>query len=124
LFSNTIAGDYIRFRSHEQGHMFAGMLSRLLWLSPLAAGAAIPQASSYGVAFGNYFSTGPVADTAWIKEATTTLVLPELNKPHVGNMALWPGMGTSGGDLIQGLAISTVGIGLVKFMAARISLFN
>lgn len=52
-----------------------------------------------------------MADGSWIAEATTTLVLPELNSPHVGNMALWPGVGTDGDDLVQGLAISTVGVG-------------
>lgn len=87
------------------------MLGLLLGLVSTVTGAAIPQSSSFGVEFGNFFSTGPVASTSWIQEAITTLVLPDLNKPHVGNMALWPGMGTSGGDLIQGLAISTVGIG-------------
>ena len=89
------------------------MLSILLQVLPFVSALAIEkrQDSSYGVAFGNYFATGPVADNSWIREATTTLVLPELNNPHMGNMALWPGMGTSGGDLIQGLAISTVGYG-------------
>ncbi|KAK4547454.1 hypothetical protein LTR36_001110 [Oleoguttula mirabilis] len=57
--------------------------------------------------FANYFSTGPVATNSWIREANTTLVLPKTNSPQVGNLALWPGMGTSGGDLIQALAISS-----------------
>lgn len=87
------------------------MLTALFVLVPLVTGAAIFQSSGFGVEFGNFFSTGPVADPAWIQEANTTLILPELNKPRVGNLALWPGMGTSGGDLIQGLAISTVGVG-------------
>ena len=96
------------------------MLSILLTFLPLACGLVVSkrQDTGYGVAFGNAFSTGPVADNSWIREATTTLVLPELNNPHVGNMALWPGMGTSGGDLIQGLAISTVGYGSPCNMAA------
>lgn len=79
---------------------------------PLAAGVAIPQSTGgtyFG--FGNAFSTGPVADGSGIIEANTTLVLPELNSPHNGNLGLWPGMGMSDGDLVQGLAISTVGIG-------------
>jgi hypothetical protein len=56
--------------------------------------------------FGNAFSTGPVATNSFIRESETTLVLPKVNSPQTGNLALWPGMGTSGGDLIQGLAIS------------------
>lgn len=83
----------------------------LLTLIPVAAGLVARQPSSYGVKFGNYFSTGPVAQNSWIREANTTLVLPNLNSPHNGNLGLWPGMGTSNGNLIQGLAISTVGIG-------------
>ncbi|CAI6090514.1 unnamed protein product, partial [Clonostachys chloroleuca] len=72
--------------------------------------------------FGNYFSTGAVATNSWIRQATTTLILPALNSPHNGNLGLWPGMGTkfdSGADghLIQGLAISTVGFGGVWLQA-------
>lgn len=63
-------------------------------------------AADYGYQFSNALSTGPTADGTWIREANTTLVLPETNSPQTGNLALWPGMGTSGGDLIQGLAIS------------------
>lgn len=63
-------------------------------------------AADYGYQFSNALSTGPTADDTWIREANTTLVLPETNSPQTGNLALWPGMGTSGGDLIQGLAIS------------------
>ncbi|KAL1581823.1 hypothetical protein WHR41_09374 [Cladosporium halotolerans] len=62
--------------------------------------------ADYGWQFGNAFSTGPVATNSFIRESTTTLVLPEVNSPQTGNLALWPGMGTSGGDLIQALAIS------------------
>ncbi|KAI1321390.1 hypothetical protein F5Y16DRAFT_413767 [Xylariaceae sp. FL0255] len=63
------------------------------------------------ISFGNYFSTGPTADGIYIINATTTLVLPALNSPHDGNLGLWPGMGMDNGDLVQGLAISTVGVG-------------
>ncbi|KAF2443279.1 hypothetical protein P171DRAFT_521874 [Karstenula rhodostoma CBS 690.94] len=77
---------------------------------------ALPTASAQYFSFGNYFSTGAVATNSWIRQATTTLVLPALNSPHTGNLGLWPGMGTkfdSGADghLVQGLAISTVGGG-------------
>ena len=89
------------------------MKSFLLAL-PLVSGAVVPRQSYFS--FGNYFSTGAVATDSWIRQATTTLVLPALNSPHTGNLGLWPGMGTkfdSGqdGQLVQGLAISTVGGG-------------
>ena len=56
------------------------------------------------VGFGPYFSLGPTQ--SWIREATTTLVLPAVPSPQKERLALWPGMGTSGGDLIQALAVS------------------
>ncbi|GAB1732879.1 hypothetical protein NU195Hw_g7732t1 [Hortaea werneckii] len=62
--------------------------------------------ADYGVQFSNALSTGPVAQNSFIREASTTLILPDVNSPQTGNLALWPGMGTSDGDLIQGLAIS------------------
>lgn len=64
--------------------------------------------AQYGHKFGNAFSTGPVASNSFIREATTTLILPKVNSPQRGNLALWAGMGTSGGDLIQALAISVI----------------
>lgn len=74
----------------------------------LASSLAFTQTvlADYGWQFGNAFSTGPVATNSFIRESNTTLVLPEVNSPQTGNLALWPGMGTSGGDLIQALAIS------------------
>ncbi|RDW84158.1 uncharacterized protein DSM5745_04484 [Aspergillus mulundensis] len=55
------------------------------------------------VGFGPAFSLGPTQ--SWIREANTTLVLPKT--PGLKDrLALWPGMGTSGGDLIQALAVS------------------
>ncbi|KAL4812923.1 hypothetical protein BDW67DRAFT_178282 [Aspergillus spinulosporus] len=55
------------------------------------------------VGFGPAFSLGPTR--SWIREANTTLVLPKT--PGLKDrLALWPGMGTSGGDLIQALAVS------------------
>ena len=56
------------------------------------------------IGFGPYFSLGPTQ--SWIREAITTLVLPEVPNPQEERLALWPGMGTSGGDLIQALAVS------------------
>ena len=64
------------------------------------------QDNSYGWQFANALSTGPVAEGSWIRESNTTLVLPKTNNPQTGNLALWPGMGTDGGDLVQALAIS------------------
>ena len=66
-----------------------------------AIGAAHGQST---VGFGPYFSLGPTQ--SWIREANTTLVLPEAPSPQKDRLALWPGMGTSGGDLIQALAVS------------------
>lgn len=62
----------------------------------------------YGYQFSSALAIGPVADNNFIREAVTTLELPELNSPQTGNLALWPGMGTSGGHLVQGLAISVL----------------
>ncbi|KAI5361684.1 hypothetical protein Slin14017_G084170 [Septoria linicola] len=64
------------------------------------------QSSDYGYQFSNALSTGPASSTSFIRSANTTLILPATNTPQTGNLALWPGMGTSGGNLIQGLAIS------------------
>lgn len=58
------------------------------------------------VGFGPAFSLGPVSSSSWIREAVTTLELPDIPSPAVDRLALWPGMGTSGGDLIQALAVS------------------
>jgi hypothetical protein len=54
---------------------------------------------------GPAFSTGPVNQPAgnFIREAVSTLVVPEAPRPIVGNTVLWVGMGTSNGDLIQGI---------------------
>ncbi|KAI9665918.1 MAG: hypothetical protein M1821_003853 [Bathelium mastoideum] len=90
------------------------MKSLLLTVLPVVSGAVVPRQSYFS--FGNFFSTGPVATDSWIRQATTTLVLPNLQSPHDGNLGLWPGMGTkftsgADGQLVQGLAISTVGEG-------------
>ncbi|KAH6962645.1 hypothetical protein BKA56DRAFT_598018 [Ilyonectria sp. MPI-CAGE-AT-0026] len=71
-------------------------------LSALAAVAI----TSANAAMGPAFSTGPVADNSFIRESTSTLVLP--NVPSGGSTdgitSLWVGMGTSNGDLIQSIA--------------------
>ena len=52
---------------------------------------------------GPAISTGPVDDGNFIREAVSTLIVPEAPSPIVGNTVLWVGMGTSNGDLIQGI---------------------
>ncbi|CEI62365.1 unnamed protein product [Fusarium venenatum] len=59
--------------------------------------------------FGPAFSLGPTK--SWIREATTTLVLPRV-PGQKDRLALWPGMGTSSGSLIQALAVSFADPGL------------
>ncbi|KAJ4251470.1 hypothetical protein NW762_011455 [Fusarium torreyae] len=67
--------------------------------------ALLSAANAQGlVSFGPAFSLGPTK--SWIREATTTLVLPKVPSPAKDRLALWPGMGTSGGDLIQALAVA------------------
>ncbi|KEY78265.1 hypothetical protein BA78_7861 [Aspergillus fumigatus] len=53
---------------------------------------------------GPAFSTGPVASNSFIREATSTLILPTLSENNKGDLSLWVGMGTSNGDLIQSIA--------------------
>ncbi|KAI9372625.1 hypothetical protein BJX61DRAFT_533839 [Aspergillus egyptiacus] len=77
---------------------FARPSATLALLSLLASATA-----QSTVGFGPAFSLGPTQ--SWIREANTTLVLP--STPGLKDrLALWPGMGTSGGDLIQALAVS------------------
>ena len=71
-------------------------------LSALAAAATF--ASSARAAMGPAFSTGPVGGGSWIREATSTLLLPETPSGTSGITSLWVGMGTSNGDLIQSIA--------------------
>ena len=69
----------------------------------LAAAAALT--TSVDAAMGPAFSTGPVGSGSWIREATSTLVLPEIpSGGSSGITSLWVGMGTSNGDLIQSIA--------------------
>ncbi|KAJ6112072.1 hypothetical protein N7523_008133 [Penicillium sp. IBT 18751x] len=61
-------------------------------------------AGTVNAAMGPAFSTGPVADNSFIREATSTLILPDAPSGSVGDTSLWVGMGTSNGDLIQSIA--------------------
>ncbi len=69
-------------------------------LAALAA-AAVPAVEG---AMGPAFSTGPVASNSFIREATSTLILPKAPTGSTGDLSLWVGMGTSKGDLIQSIA--------------------
>lgn len=70
----------------------------------LATMGSVMAADDNTIGFGPYFSLGPTA--SWIRSAKTTLVLPNVPSPAIDRLALWPGMGTSGNDLIQALAVS------------------
>jgi hypothetical protein len=61
-------------------------------------------AASVDAAMGPAFSTGPVGSGSWIRESTSTLVLPKAPSGSSGDASLWVGMGTSNGDLIQSIA--------------------
>ncbi|KAJ4314238.1 hypothetical protein N0V94_006546 [Neodidymelliopsis sp. IMI 364377] len=61
-------------------------------------------AASVEAAMGPAFSTGPVGSGSWIRESTSTLVLPKAPSGSSGDASLWVGMGTSKGDLIQSIA--------------------
>lgn len=60
--------------------------------------------SHVDAAMGPAFSTGPVASNSFIRESTSTLVLPKAPTGSTGDLSLWVGMGTSNGDLIQSIA--------------------
>ncbi|OMP81759.1 hypothetical protein BK809_0002754 [Diplodia seriata] len=70
----------------------------------ISAFAAVALSSVAEAAMGPAFSTGPVADGSWIREATSTLVLPKAPSNNQGDASLWVGMGTSNGDLVQSIA--------------------
>ncbi|CAG8942612.1 unnamed protein product [Penicillium salamii] len=57
------------------------------------------------IGFGPNFAVSSTGST-WIKEANTTLILPETPSPQVERLAIWPGMETSNGNLVQALAVS------------------
>ncbi|KAM0232275.1 hypothetical protein ACHAP5_010795 [Fusarium lateritium] len=60
--------------------------------------------ASVNAAMGPSFSTGPVGSGSWIREATSTLILPDIPQGSTGVASLWVGMGTDKGDLIQSIA--------------------
>ncbi|GJC91327.1 hypothetical protein ColKHC_00153 [Colletotrichum higginsianum] len=70
----------------------------------LLSALAVTAAAGVQAAMGPAFSTGPVASDSFIREATSTLVLPAAPANNKGSASLWVGMGTSNGDLIQSIA--------------------
>ncbi|KAK1635760.1 hypothetical protein BDP81DRAFT_450612 [Colletotrichum phormii] len=68
---------------------------------------AVTAVAGVQAAMGPAFSTGPVASDSFIREATSTLVLPAAPSNNKGDASLWVGMGTSNGDLIQSIADSS-----------------
>ncbi|KAJ0159638.1 hypothetical protein CTA2_9364 [Colletotrichum tanaceti] len=70
----------------------------------LLSALAVAAAAGVQAAMGPAFSTGPVASGSFIREATSTLVLPAAPAKNKGSASLWVGMGTSFGDLIQSIA--------------------
>ncbi|KAJ5217693.1 uncharacterized protein N7469_011318 [Penicillium citrinum] len=57
------------------------------------------------IGFGPDFAVDSTG-TTWIREANPTLILPKTPSPQVDRLALWPGMETSNGNLIQAIAVS------------------
>lgn len=56
---------------------------------------------------GPAFSTGPDPNNVtWVREAISTVVLPETPHPQSASLSLWVGMATDAGDLIQALALT------------------
>lgn len=74
------------------------------FLGKIASALAIVAIGSVDAAFGPAFSTGPVSSNSFIREATSTLILPKAPSRSSGDTSLWVGMGTSNGDLIQSIA--------------------
>lgn len=72
--------------------------------SQIVSALAVTAVAGVRAAMGPAFSTGPVASHSWIREATSTLVLPAVPANNKGDACLWVGMGTSNGDLVQSIA--------------------
>ncbi|GKT56021.1 hypothetical protein ColTof4_11569 [Colletotrichum tofieldiae] len=72
--------------------------------SQLLSALAVTAVAGVQAAMGPAFSTGPVASDSFIREATSTLVLPAAPANNKGSASLWVGMGTSNGDLIQSIS--------------------
>ncbi|KAI4724030.1 hypothetical protein E4T49_08232 [Aureobasidium sp. EXF-10728] len=84
------------------------MLNRNVLLSALAATATVASAQDSGsenIRFGNAFSLG--ATNSYIIEAETTLYPGKTQSGDTPRLALWPGMGTDEGQLIQAIVLGS-----------------
>ncbi|KAH9822091.1 hypothetical protein Tdes44962_MAKER04766 [Teratosphaeria destructans] len=66
--------------------------------------------TAVSAANGPCFGCGAVPDDGWIREAESTLTVPERPCCVTGILNLWVGMGTTSGDLIQALIESIPGV--------------
>ncbi|KAI4741586.1 hypothetical protein E4T50_07990 [Aureobasidium sp. EXF-12298] len=80
------------------------MVNRSILLSALAA-TVTGVVAQENVRFGNAFSLG--ATTSYILEAETTLYPGKTQSGDTPRLALWPGMGTDQGQLIQAIVLGS-----------------
>ncbi|KAI4761849.1 hypothetical protein E4T52_12748 [Aureobasidium sp. EXF-3400] len=80
------------------------MVNRSILLSALAA-TVTGVVAQENVRFGNAFSLG--ATTSYIIEAETTLYPGKTQSGDTPRLALWPGMGTDQGQLIQAIVLGS-----------------
>ena len=90
-----------RLRRLEETGVIQGYTAMI---DPAVEGWTMTAIASVNAAMGPAFSTGPVASDSFIRESTSTLVLPKAPSGSSGDASLWVGMGTSNGDLIQSIA--------------------
>lgn len=85
------------------------MVNRNFLLGALAAaatGAIAQDSGSENIRFGNAFSLGATTNT-YIVEAETTLYPGKTQSGDTPRLALWPGMGTDEGQLIQAVVLAS-----------------
>ncbi|KAH0334464.1 hypothetical protein KCU81_g9443, partial [Aureobasidium melanogenum] len=85
------------------------MVNRNFLLSTLATAATCAFAQDSGsenIRFGNAFSLGATTNT-YIVEAETTLYPGKTQSGDTPRLALWPGMGTDEGQLIQAIVLAS-----------------
>jgi hypothetical protein len=74
-------------------------------LAAVIGAASMTLAQAQEIYFGPYYSLG--ATNSYIVEAETTLYPGKTPDPQKARLALWPGMGTDAGDLIQAIVLSS-----------------
>jgi hypothetical protein len=84
-------------------HPTSTMVNHSLLLSVLAT--TLTSVTAQNVRFGNAFSLG--ATTSYILEAETTLYPGRTQSGDTPRLALWPGMGTDQGQLIQAIVLGS-----------------